>query len=47
MSRQQQEQLGLQAAGEVYQQMPVLPDSNPATRYVQELGKEAASRYSS
>jgi beta-barrel assembly-enhancing protease len=40
MSRQQQEQLGLQAAGEVYQQMPVLPDSNQATRYVQELGKK-------
>ncbi len=38
MNRQQQEQLGLQAAGEVYQQMPVLPDSSPATRYVQELG---------
>ena len=40
MNRQQQEQLGLQAAGEVYQQMPVLPDSSPATRYVQELGKK-------
>ncbi len=40
MNRQQQEQLGLQAAGEVYQQMPVLPDSSPATRYVQELGRK-------
>ena len=40
MSRQQQEQLGLQAVGEVYQQMPVLPDSSPATRYVQELGRK-------
>jgi len=40
MNRKQQEQLGLQAAGEVYQQMPVLPDSSPATRYVQELGRK-------
>ncbi|HEX5435383.1 MAG TPA: M48 family metallopeptidase, partial [Candidatus Angelobacter sp.] len=40
MSRQQQEQLGLQAAGEVYKQMPVLPDSSPVTQYVQQLGKK-------
>jgi Zn-dependent protease with chaperone function len=40
MSRQQQQQLGLQAAGEVYKQMPVLPDSSPETRYIQELGKK-------
>src|SRR5436309_1009851 len=33
MSRQQQEQLGLQAMGEVYKQMPVLPDSHPLTQY--------------
>jgi len=39
MSRQQQEQLGLQAAGEVYKQMPVLPDSSPVTQYVQQLGR--------
>lgn len=39
MSRQQQEQLGLQAAGEVYKQMPVLPDSSPETQYVQQLGR--------
>ncbi|HEX4604159.1 MAG TPA: M48 family metallopeptidase, partial [Candidatus Angelobacter sp.] len=39
MNRQQQQQLGLQAAGEVYKQMPVLPDSSPETRYIQELGK--------
>jgi len=38
VSKQQQEQLGLKAAGEVYQQMPVLPDSNPVTQYVQRLG---------
>jgi predicted Zn-dependent protease len=40
MSKQQQQQLGLQAAGEVYKQMPVLPDSSPETRYIQELGKK-------
>jgi hypothetical protein len=40
MSREQQQQVGLQAAGEVYKQMPVLPDSNPVTQYVQQLGKK-------
>lgn len=40
MSRQQQQQLGLQTAGEVYKQMPVLPDSSPVTQYVQQLGKK-------
>lgn len=40
MSRQQQQQLGLQAAAEVYKQMPVLPDSSPVTQYVQQLGKK-------
>lgn len=40
MSRQQQQQLGLQAAAEVYKQMPVLPDSSPATQYVQHLGRK-------
>jgi len=39
MNKQQQQQLGLQAAGEVYKQMPVLPDSSPETRYIQELGE--------
>src|SRR5215472_14349080 len=39
MTRQQQEQLGLQAAAEVYKQMPVLPDSSPVTQYVQQLGR--------
>jgi hypothetical protein len=40
MNKQQQEQLGLQAVGEVYKQMPVLPDSSPVTQYVQQLGKK-------
>ncbi|MGE5324054.1 MAG: M48 family metallopeptidase [Actinomycetota bacterium] len=40
MSKQQQEQLGLQAAAQVYKQMPVLPDSSPVTQYVQRLGRK-------
>ena len=40
LSKQQQEQLGLKAVGEVYQQFPVLPDSDPLTRYVQQLGRK-------
>ena len=39
MNRDQQKQLGLQAAGQVYTQMPVLPDSSPETKYIQALGK--------
>ena len=39
ISRQQQEQLGLQTMGEVYKQMPVLPESHPASRYVQQIGR--------
>jgi Zn-dependent protease with chaperone function len=39
MSRDQQEKLGLQAAGQVYTQMPMLPDSSPETKYVERLGK--------
>jgi beta-barrel assembly-enhancing protease len=40
MSKADQEKLGLQAAAEVYQQMPVLPDSSPITQYVQQLGRK-------
>jgi Peptidase family M48 len=40
MTANQQKQLGLQAAGEVYKQMPVLPDSSPETQYIQKLGKQ-------
>lgn len=40
MNKEQQEKLGLQTAGEVYKQMPVLPDSSPETRYVQQLGRK-------
>ncbi|HZQ18697.1 MAG TPA: M48 family metallopeptidase [Terriglobales bacterium] len=38
MSREDQQKLGRQAAAEVYKQMPVLPDSDPITQYVQRLG---------
>ena len=40
ISKQEQEQIGLKAMGEVYQQMPVLPDSSPVTQYVQALGRK-------
>jgi predicted Zn-dependent protease len=39
MSREQQIELGHKAATEVYKQMPVLPDSDPITQYIQRLGK--------
>jgi len=40
MSKDKQEQLGLRTAAEVYKQMPVLPDSNPVSQYVQQLGRK-------
>lgn len=40
MSREQQRQLGLQAAAQVYQQMPVLPDGSPETQYIRQLGQK-------
>jgi len=39
VGRDQQMQLGLQAAAEVYKQMPVLPDNSPETQYVRQLGE--------
>jgi beta-barrel assembly-enhancing protease len=39
ITRDQQKKLGLQAAAEVYKQMPVLPDSSPETQYVRQLGE--------
>ena len=39
MSKEEQEQLGLKVVAQVYKQMPVLPDSDPVTQYVQKLGK--------
>ncbi len=40
VSKQQQEQIGRRAMGEVYRQMPVLPDSSPETQYVRQLGQK-------
>jgi hypothetical protein len=40
MSKENQQQLGLQAASQVYQQMPVLPDNSPETQYIQQLGQK-------
>jgi hypothetical protein len=40
MSREKQQQLGLKTAAEVYRLMPVLPDSNPVTQYIQRLGSK-------
>ncbi|HXY11143.1 MAG TPA: M48 family metallopeptidase [Terriglobales bacterium] len=40
MSRENQRALGLQAAAQVYQQMPVLPDSSPETQYIRQLGEK-------
>src|SRR5215468_10459913 len=40
MSRDNQRALGLQAAAQVYQQMPVLPDTSPETQYIRQLGQK-------
>src|SRR5262245_22511496 len=43
MSRDQQTALGLEAAGQVFQQMPVLPDDSPESIYVRQLGQKLVS----
>ena len=40
MSKEKQQALGMEVAGQVYQQMPVLPDNSPETQYVREIGKK-------
>lgn len=40
MSREEQHSLGLQAAQQVFQQMPVLPDNSPETQYIRHLGQK-------
>ena len=40
MTREQQIQLGFQAASQVYQQMPVLPDGSPETQYIRKVGQK-------
>jgi predicted Zn-dependent protease len=42
-SAQEEVQAGRQAESEVSRQLPVLPDSNPVSRYVDRLGHELAS----
>jgi predicted Zn-dependent protease len=40
MSKDQQCALGLQAAAQVFQQMPVLPDDSPETLYIRQIGQK-------
>src|SRR5271165_3075168 len=40
MSRDEQRQLGLQTAAQVYKLMPVLPDNSPETQYIRQLGQK-------
>ena len=40
MTHDHQIQMGFQAASQVYQQMPVLPDSSPETQYIRKLGEK-------
>jgi hypothetical protein len=42
-SAQEEVQAGQQAAADVRKQLPVLPDSDPVTKYVQRLGQKLAS----
>jgi predicted Zn-dependent protease len=42
-SAQEEIQAGQQAAAEVSKRLPLLPDSDPVTKYVQHLGRELAS----
>ncbi|HYL91568.1 MAG TPA: M48 family metalloprotease [Alphaproteobacteria bacterium] len=42
-SRDQEVQAGQQANGEISKKLPVLPESDPITRYVQRLGSELAA----
>ena len=43
ISRDDQIKLGFQAASQVYQQIPVLPDSSPETQYIRQLGERLAA----
>ena len=43
-SQDEEIQLGKQNAAEVMKQLPVLPDSDPVTQYVQKLGGRLAAR---
>ena len=43
MSKDKQKALGMQAATEVYQKMPILPDDSPETQYIRHLGRKLAN----
>ena len=43
MSRDKQRAMGLQAAAQVYEQMPVLPDNSAETQYIRQLGHKLAA----
>src|SRR5262249_44449771 len=40
MSKENQYAMGMQVAGQVFQQMPVLPDNSPETQYVRQVGQK-------
>jgi hypothetical protein len=40
MSKQEQSALGMEAAAQVFQQMPVLPDTSPESQYIRQLGQK-------
>jgi predicted Zn-dependent protease len=40
MSKDNQRALGMEVAGQVYEQMPVLPDSSPESQYIRQLGQK-------
>jgi len=42
-SPQQDEEVGKQAAAQVYKTMPVLPENDPLTKYLQKIGNDLAS----
>ena len=44
MSHEDQIKLGFQAAQQVYQQMPVLPDNSPETQYIRKLGEKLVAQ---
>src|ERR671927_539528 len=43
VSPEQEIQLGREAEQQVFQQYPVLPDSSPITKYIQQLGQRLAA----
>jgi predicted Zn-dependent protease len=43
-SPEQEVQLGKESAQQVKQEMPILPDSNPISQYVRQLGEELAAK---